>query len=107
MKRDYGRTIFSWRIGIQLGVKNGEGMGEGYDMGIRKMVDAGLDYLEEHPETKETTEKMRLHILKVCDGASGAAYNEAVGDVWYIHKYGLNTFVKEFEIGRRRNVEKN
>lgn len=106
MNRDYGKTIFSWRIGIQLGQSDGMGMGEGYDMGIRAMVDAGLDYLEQHPETKETTEDMRQCILKVCDGASGAAYGEAVSDVWYIHRYGIETFIKQFEIGRRRNVEK-
>jgi hypothetical protein len=91
------------------------GLGGGYESGCRKMVVAGLEWLDAHPEAvisyqeykhiygmtaneSPDCEAMQSHMNKAIDNeATGAMMQACTGHVMYAHKNGWDKYVSELE----------
>lgn len=109
MKRDYGDTKMSWRVAATLGADDGRDMGEYYEKVMKNLVDAGLDYIDEHPDKErllddEKKDPMYQKMLAAAPDCSFASFDEALGHVWYIKRFGLNKFITELEAGRQAHI---
>ena len=88
------------------------GFGGGYEEACRKMVVAGLEWWDAHPdadpkfhgfkdvyglamEDNDDAKALSSAMVSVCDDCTGAMHQATVGHVFWIHKNGWDKYVEE------------
>lgn len=98
------------------------GFGGGYEQACRRMLVAGLTWLDAHPEAKPTWKQLN-GVFGICDAVSddakaldevitaavpdcsGAMYHAVVGHLLFIQKNGWDAYCKEMQSERAREGE--
>ena len=92
-------------------MKEISGFGGGYEEACRRMVKAGCEWFDAHPNadpkysdrklcvTKDNEDAVELDkaIIGACPDCSGAMFGAARHHVWFIHKNGWDKYVSEMK----------
>jgi len=98
------------------------GFGGSYEAACRKMVNAGLEWFDEHPNAdppfmgykgiygiidadNKDAKKLSEAVLASVDDCTGAMHQATISHIMHIHKVGWETYVKEMK--DRRKTEEN
>jgi hypothetical protein len=91
----------SGRIHAMLGGDQSKPMSTSYENAMRKMIFAGLEYLENNG-TEEGLEEV---LNKVNPESSGAQYGESLMAIRYIGKFGWDKFAETMSSPLRKSKE--
>lgn len=92
------------------------GFGGTYEQSCRKMVAAGMEWFDEHPEaaprfegyeavygviyeTNEDAKELSKAVIAAADDCTGAMHQATIGHILHIHGVGWDTYVGEMKRG--------